>query len=141
MKDRELDALVAERVMRRCVHVPGKLLGASIFELYCQKCKVRCGARREDGFTEDLLHYSTDIAAAWEVVEKIGLFRNCVHLYEKGVGVQEGTTWRRTGWCWAVEQFLEPLDHNVVYATAETPARAICLAALEVVKEAEAVTA
>ena len=79
--------------------------------------------------------YSTDIAAAWKVAEKADLFKNCRHLSEKGVGVQNGDTWSRTGWEWVVEQVLEPLDHNEIIARGETVPLVICRAALKVQQE------
>jgi hypothetical protein len=75
-------------------------------------------------------HYSTEIVHAWEVVEKIGLFKNCVHLREDAVGVKEGDRWTKTGYRWVVERGLEPLDKNEILSYGETPALAICRAAL-----------
>lgn len=114
---RDLDCLVAEKVLGKiCMCVEGGMAAVA--------CPVHDGP-----------HYSTDIKAAWELVEKIGLFRNCRALQEEGVGDQKGTTWTRTGWRWVVIQIFWPLDKNEVIGFGNTAPQAICRAALRVAEE------
>jgi hypothetical protein len=71
---RELDALIAEKVMGYPAFAKQVLeqLGAHLLgEGEHEHCLV-CG-RGIDGTLECLPYYSTDIAAAWEVVEKLRL--------------------------------------------------------------------
>lgn len=117
---RELDALIAEKVM-------GITLSSS-----CACCHGAYCQRHDDPRVHA---YSTDIGSAMKVAERIGLFRNCRHLHENGVGMQDGETWRRTGWEWVVEEVFQPLDKNTILARGETAELAICRAALEVVAE------
>lgn len=62
---RELDALVAEKVM-------------GLTNLHWMSGQLHYGAEHEMNLLPD---YSTDISAAWEVVEKMG---DCLHLKEHG---------------------------------------------------------
>ena len=103
---RELDALVAERVM-------GLTLGTVGTQLYYEG----------NGSLEILPRYSTDIAAAWEVVEKM----HVVHGFEGHnefllVCSDEDEAW----YC----EFPKPKWED---ASANTPSLAICLAALKAV--------
>jgi hypothetical protein len=86
--------------------------------------------RRQNAPVHNIPHYSTEIADAWKVAEKINLFKNCRHLYQDGVGIQNGSTWTRAGWEWVIEQVFEPIGHNVVITRGETAPLAICRAAL-----------
>ncbi len=71
---RELDALVAEKVMGLCLHEWPVITDDDWnWEVRCPKCNTtKYGGHSDlmpiEGYTEP---YSTDIAAAWEVVEKI----------------------------------------------------------------------
>lgn len=67
---RELDALIAEKVMG-CK--PRLLRRADTVPDYCG-CETRQHARSDDD--SRIAEYSTDIAAAWEVVKKLGEFRD-----------------------------------------------------------------
>jgi hypothetical protein len=98
---RELDALVAEKVM-------GCLSGVSVLDdgrhcLWINRHWV------------DLLPYSTDIAAAWEVVEKL----------------------TRSGWYFELRapnylaSFFRGIDSHCESIEAPTAPHAICLAALK----------
>ena len=66
----------------------------------------------------DCPHYSTDIKAAWEIVDKLGEHPGYYDLYLAG----HSTQWRA--------RFEEQDTHT---AKGETPAHAICLAALKAV--------
>lgn len=81
---------------------------------------------------------STEIAAAWEVAQKVDLFKNCRHLREDAIGVKDGAKWTRTGWRWIVVAIYEPLDHNDIIGFGETAPLAICRAALRVAEELKA---
>jgi ABA sandwich protein len=117
---RDLDSLVAEKVLGKiCMCVEGGMAAVA--------CPIHDGP-----------YYSTDIKAAWELVEKVGLFRNCRHLYEEGVGDQRGKTWTRTGWRWVVVMVLEPLDQNEIIGFGNTAEQAICRAAIRVAEELKA---
>lgn len=83
--------------------------------------------------------YSTVLWSAWEVAEKVGLFKNSRHLFMDAVGVTEGATWTRTGWCWKVAQVLGGDWSPDVIACEDTAPLAICVAALRVMEmESEA---
>lgn len=114
---REIDMMPAGRVMDMLM--ARKVMGIT----------VSPGAER---FVDN---YSTDIAAAWQVAEKVNLFKNSRVLRENGVGVQNGTTWTRTGWEWVVEGVFEPLDHNEIIARGETVPLVICRAAIKVLED------
>lgn len=95
---RALDALVAEKVMG---HRPG---------------------------VNSVHAYSTEIAAAWMVVEKIGNWHEFTFAVIKGV-VQWEAGWYESG-CEGLEQRAS--------AVADTPPLAICLAALKTVEDTHA---
>lgn len=122
---REMDALVAEKVMG--LHVE-RIDGHPMWvgqDLPGSPYLLKDGRQ-----AHSLRAYSTDIVAAWEVVKKVGLFRNCFHLHEAAVGIQDGPKWTRTGWEWVVEQVLQPVGQNSVLGRGETAPIAICRAAL-----------
>ncbi len=122
---RELDALVAEKVM-----------GWAWPEGRCPVCGWRFAESREHGCVPDDCsqrprpnpiaseawpHYSTDIAAAWQVVEKLR------ELHPDGwVNLMNGV-----GDGWHVSVSTGDQEYG---ANAKTPAHAICLAALESVE-------
>ena len=107
MTNRELDALVAERVMGCRV--------AWNAAPYCDCSVDRPHDIATDDDTFELPLYSTDIAAAWEVVEKIIARGNNVW-----VGFY-GNTWHMHFTEDALSQY-----------PADTAPKAICLAALQV---------
>lgn len=111
---RELDALVAEKVM-------GWTKGLKPWLM--PPCFVECDV-------VPIPNYSTDIAAAFLVAEKIDLFKNCRSLRENAVGVRDGNTWRKTGYEWVVEQVFCPLGDNEIIARGATAPLAICRGAL-----------
>lgn len=67
---RELDALIAEKVMGYPAFAEKVVTKLGDHLVISDHCAI-CG--RKDGTSECLPHYSTDIAAAWEVVEKLRL--------------------------------------------------------------------
>ena len=127
---RELDALVAERVMGLDVVMNPE-------SAMCVGCRVSGGGAWvviEYDYHEwghkvvRPLPYSTDIAAAWEVVEK---------LEADGIGrlelVRLGWDWNRV---WRATFFSTALTEGVT-GKADTAPLAICLAALLAAMEAE----
>lgn len=130
---RELDAIVAEKVMG-WVGREGELWTDGATGKVTKWGTDNC-ITLNDATTSFYFRPSTDIAAAFEVAEKIGLFKNCRHLHEDGVVVQEGLGFRRTGWEWVVEEVLQPIGENTILARGETAPLAICRAALWVKEE------
>ncbi|NTZ20912.1 hypothetical protein EXW96_26355 [Paenibacillus sp. JMULE4] len=100
---REMDALVAEKVMGYTTH--GQF-------------------RDKDGVRVMIDRYSTDISAAWEVVDKMSK----THFSEMAMTELEDGAW---GW---MARFIlvlnEPYTVNGYRATAKTAPEAICKAAL-----------
>lgn len=103
---RELDALIAEKVMgwerlEKILHPPGP------YEM--------------NAWGNMIPHYSTDIDAAWEVVEKMHSMRlqTSIITTEKGVSV-------------TIDEFY---CHSPDETIAETAPHAICLAALKALGE------
>ena len=137
---RELDALVAEKVMgwRRMTYaqiyaaMDPKSHGYrndDRFTIYWHSDELdsRTGTNKEMALAEDSLDYyqpedawspSTDIAAAWEVVEKLGGNMFQLH-YDTRYGHES-----KTGWSVV-------LDGAVMCEFIDTAPHAICLAALK----------
>ena len=132
---RELDAMVAEKVMglrpKQCKLHPGntrcgvqsfEIEGKTIFQewgcLYC----LRYSKKRIDPARE-LKPYSTDIAAAWEVVEKLQERGTLTVSSARGGSVGELKTF-----AWCVE-----IHGPEVEEWGDTAPHAICLAALKAV--------
>lgn len=134
MTDRELDALVAEKVMGcRVLHQAASVAGP-----YCGCLsdggykKGPHGDPRE--FDADLYAYSTDISAAWQVVEKMKSNGYTFELDDRKAGwaasfVAYGQDSKTLGWVKAVAA-------GVPTEIAEAAPRAICLAALKTVAAA-----
>lgn len=128
---RELDALVAEKVMgckidRSYVEGWPNWIGGPRYRCGCGNYAHACG---DDDIAEPLLNfYSTDIAAAWEVVERIKHLKDPdpmeVWIYEtrsKGVTCEV---------YWDLGSRLAGRGQ----VTAATAPLAICLAALQAVQ-------
>lgn len=119
---RELDALVAEKIMQ----LPGLERGDP--NKYCgiighahPQTEGEYYYRR-DGFLSDSIPcYSTDIAAAWQVVEKTKLLDGFYALWEN-----DGM------WCIAEDMGYGDWSN---YARAETASMTICKAALKAVEQ------
>lgn len=103
---RELDALVAEKVM-------GIAIPEGADTQYLETCM-------------DLPYYSTDIAAAWEVVEK--LFQSGFDLYLETFKDDEDKPQCRVSF-----QAIDNQDKGSGPIYADTAPHAICLAALKAV--------
>ena len=154
---RELDALVAEKVMglavapRHCCGAQGYGLG---WDDHCDGCdfnKYRLEVERDGGCipTWKGTEYSTEIAAAWEVVEKLLGLGYTLELYSPGALINDEFGTHSVGWgaefCTWSEPYLRSgrvgeaashtMDEKSGGAAIETVRHAICLAALEAVEE------
>lgn len=108
---RELDALIAEKVMGwRFMSRPVEPLLPPLVDGAIRAEDLRW---RDSGGFFVVPPYSTDIAAAWELLNKI-------HPYALSIGYQDN--------CWLVSASRKLL------ATADTAPLAICLAALKAVE-------
>jgi hypothetical protein len=118
---RELDALVAEKVMGwqwfdhtgyaiRYFRPPNRFNYGAIAE------------GKEINYLESLPHYSTDIAAAWEVAEKLGNWHGFDFLVIKAAG--------NDLWCAGWYEFYGDDYETRAADEAETVPLAICRAAL-----------
>jgi hypothetical protein len=146
---RELDALVAEKVMGWRVerlrpewyggtevllfYEPGHALASySYDERSCNACMYRNGADRTDGIAPPLPYFSCEIADAWAVVEKM---RADGFVYEiTDVPHHPARQWAGFAHRWAA-QSVGPHDalEYAGNATGDTVAEAICRAALAAV--------
>ncbi len=115
---RELDALIAEKVMGIPV----------TFEQGDYWPPARPGANFS---TQPIRPYSTDIAAAWEVVEKVGRIWNGFTFMLEW---EEDRSWHparwRAGW---VEWSYGEIEYRAEGTCEASPAHAICLAALNTI--------
>jgi len=126
MAGRELDALVAEQVMGiRCLHQAGSIRDLAAAQHECQRCGAMIDDR--DFYAQRNLTYSTDLAAAWEVVEKLPYF----------------AMWKRGASQWCVQyKSCHDIGMHVIfndcceYIEADTAPLAICLAALKAISSA-----
>lgn len=114
---REMDAVVAERVMgRRATMLPTSLSEADphVVDYSISRGFSRCPS------------YSTSIAAAWEVVEKmdsLGWYLTLDRLHQK----EAGRFWR----CEWMKYTEEDERCGDCWEDGDTPAHAICRAALQ----------
>lgn len=121
---RELDALVAEKVMGLQVkHLPPQE-GLTRHEEFTRQCL-------NFEYQRDIPHYSTDIAAAWMVVEKLHAlgFSYCIEQTENS---EKPTVWLvKRG---VQEEFTVARDNaEMISESSEGLPHAICLAALKAV--------
>lgn len=108
---RELDALVAEKVMGFDKHIVSKVDGLPY---------------------ADVPHYSTSIADAWMVVEKMCQMADSGELdYEHGNFHIEYRGHWQDGEVWSAG--FKYYDATSIWATADTAPEVICLAALKAV--------
>lgn len=106
---REIDKLIAEKVMCYTIESTGP-------HLY---------VRGTDRFVQPLVAYSTDIAAAWQVIEKMDK-GFAFSLYSPDTYLEdEERKWEA--------RFISRANRIVYYKEASTALIAICLAALEAV--------
>lgn len=128
---RDLDALVAEKVMGYPAFawqaVP--ILAEHVYQDFdtASPCLV-CG--RFDGSAFCLPHYSTDIAAAWEVVERLKVepFKGRELVLEIYVSAEVPDETEVS-----VQWFDDDQGYGPFYLLAKTAPHAICLAALKAV--------
>jgi hypothetical protein len=131
---RELDALVAEKVMMR-----GKLLVVSD-EILDVRVAPGAVVHRQTPPTLEVPAYSTDIAAAWEVAKAIRSMRYNGSFLDFSIAqmdrVENGEWWVETGRVYenrAIEEGREIIMTQRVSVHAESAPHAICLAALKAV--------
>ena len=134
---RDLDALIAEKVMGLSVNEHGEIGEDSCGRPVCQTCKSigYWGGAPMFGDEKCILPYSTDIKAAWGVVEKLTKWdEKEVPLYWFKCNYENNECWdigfcrveghedySLDGWCWVTVQHF----HEIPLA--------ICLAALKAV--------
>lgn len=150
----ELDALVAEKVME---YVVGNdpLFGGRGPKIVSGPHWITCDGKeptwqRENEWPITCPKYSTDISAAWAVVEKLQKDDFMVKLWSPNQDVDKGTyagmkkgDWECTVWKWfdrvtgrIVPPFadaIDPYGEIISMKRAETAPAAICLAALKAV--------
>lgn len=116
---RELDALIAEKVMglQTCSDPIGRCAAAKLTPCQCWGVPDRNGIVSGG----ERASYSTDIAAAWEVMEK---------LREQWAVELHG---RDQAWAVLIEDGDEVSAHFIATEEADTAPLAICLAALKAV--------
>jgi hypothetical protein len=129
---RELDALIAEKVMGWTPTCNGERIGNSLGGRdepagWCKECDMADPPRGQHA--RPLPPYSTDIAAAWQVAEKFksNVMDGFTILFDP-----ERKQWRAGALWWTgyeQAQWWEPES-----AMAETAPLAICLAALRIIK-------
>lgn len=147
MTDNELNALVAEKVMG-FVKAPTPLGLAQQWQMPSQNPDIE--KRKEYPYWFKPFQPSTDIAAAWQVVEKMSRDHETLTLFENRYGsVYSNGKWSayfginpdgaiRGAWAGdneCQEYWESPIPGHV---SADTPARAICLAALKAVGQEKA---
>lgn len=111
---REMDALVAERVMGWDRDVMGCLGAPKGAKEYDTQCHSWIGAWDENGNPNFLPHYSTDIAAAWQVVEWMKDWNFTLD-------------WLGSDW----QAMFQTEDDGEFFVNADTALLAICRAALK----------
>ena len=111
----ELDALVAEKVMGYMIRAE-HVCGASGFGMPGDVCPG-CREGRPGPFYSGKAHYSTDIAAAWEVAEKVIRWRGSIIAGARQYKPK----------CWVTISDLSPTPMS---GTGETMPEALCKAAL-----------
>lgn len=115
--ERELNALIAEKVFGWSG--PAEVLG---LHLYMDD---------PEGNSGEVPEYSTDIAAAWEVVERVSAGLN---KFAREFWIQRENVGKFPEFEWSYSACFQKdhSDHSCAYhATAETAPHAICLAALK----------
>ena len=113
MDNREIDALIHEKVFGRCAHQWLQHLSP----MQCFKC-----GQAETQYTKTPF-YSTDIAAAWQIVEQL----DSCEISQNGASHVENPDHKK-GW-----RANHTRDGRIYLAFAETGPMAICLAALQAV--------
>lgn len=127
---RELDAMVAEKVMGETDYEHGELGEDSSGDPYCSRCRMS-GSWGDQIFSDErcIPAYSASIAAAWTIVEKLGNWHGFDFMVAKMEAGNGHPSYWEAGW---YEPSHEGPERRVV-VEAETAPLAICLAALEAV--------
>jgi hypothetical protein len=112
---RELDALVAEKVM-----------GFKVIET--DECNGEDNLWLQGYEDQELPSYSTDVAAAWEVVEKLKLFQ--VKQTDSDGYTDYVQLWQDSEGIWTIGDWEDQL---LILSEGESAPHAICLAALKAV--------
>ncbi|MSQ15225.1 MAG: hypothetical protein EXR50_05120 [Dehalococcoidia bacterium] len=115
MDNREIDALIHEKVFRLCAH----LWLQHLSPMQCFKC-----GQSETQYTKTP-YYSTDITAAWQVVEQMD---SCVISQDGARHV--GNPDPKKGW-----RVNHTRNERTYSAFGETAPMAVCLAALQAIGE------
>src|ERR1700722_3000438 len=121
MTDRELDALVAEKVMGLTLDWEMELECDHLVAEKCGKCLTILAAH-----PYDIPNYSTSIDAAWSILEKLG--------------GMHGLGWAPVRKLWTA-YFQINIDHPTHRASDKLASKAICLAALAVLDGYDKMTA
>ena len=123
---REMDALIAEKVM-------GYTLSELSLPAYPKYKLFDIESGEFSGYVKEVSHYSTNLAAAWEVVERMPIPFKLEKCWEKAYQIGP------EGWsaCWCTDADCEGCNENSRCtngddAWAETAPLAICRCALKV---------
>jgi len=123
---REMDAMVAELVMRQCAH--RERVRYCIEDGNSVDSGFTCKACGVDLYANECPRYSTDIAAAWTVVEKLGL---SVIRSEDGWYAIKPTDIEHERISCTDKNSIRLIGRDgEIFTPADTPAEAICRAAL-----------
>ena len=130
---RECDALVAEKVM-------GYTLSELSLPAYPKYKLFDIESGEFSGYVKEVPHYSTDIAAAWEVVKRMPIPFKLEKCWEKAYQIGP------EGWsaCWCTDADCEGCNENSRCtngddAWAETAPLAICRAALKALENGQSI--
>ena len=130
---RECDALVAEKVM-------GYTLSELSLPAYPKYKLFDIESGEFSGYVKEVPHYSTDIAAAWEVVKRMPIPFKLEKCWEKAYQIGP------EGWsaCWCTDADCEGCNENSRCtngddAWAETAPLAICGAALKALENGQSI--
>jgi hypothetical protein len=128
---RELDALIAEKVMGWDFAHNFKLCDNRAFKR-CSNCLgIISEGNPLDPRCLGFPHYSTNIEAAWKVVELLQLFK--IQQTDKTDGMTACVQlWQDSNGVWTIGDWQDQL---FVLAEGDTAPHAICLAALKIVGE------
>lgn len=127
---RELDALVAEKVMGWQWANEGV---RGQYRLHPPDSTSPTGAYPVDVGPGEEWSPSTDIAAAWEVVEKLRAMNSTLELYSPGALVNDEMGIHAVEWQATFKSWEEPWGPHGPSVEAQTAPHAICLAALKAV--------
>ena len=130
---REMDALIAEKIM-------GYTLSELSLPAYPKYKLFDIESGEFSGYVKEVPHYSTDIAAAWEVVKRMPIPFKLEKCWEKAYQIGP------EGWsaCWCTDADCEGCNENSRCtngddAWAETAPLAICRAALKALENGQSI--